>query len=401
MEKRLAPGTHLAQPRLRVITPLQHRMEQQGEQVEAEHHRREGVLAMPNVVLHMVAFGLEHMVVFLVALPPPTACVRHRRDVLCRDAVIGEKALVGELCARCGVDHRDVAPIDRQGLFPVEQEHVLEHAIPGHCRAAAMPVTACTRGDAVVGVPKGDTCVQRGRGIGLAPQDAGAALCQRQGTQGLRAVQLIPQEGHLMRRTRLGMLPSPACAGHLLAVLCVRAIVRQDVLGREGEDWCASWAHHHRCDGWVRRQRVPVRELTRETVGALEGLGGQGGRAIECHQALIPEDPETLAQVRLGKALNDCNKDGVARARGDRIEEGTEVMIAGNRRDAHQRVGVIAPLVFLEPALVLSKRGRLGKEDATGTSRSLGHTVWCIAALTTVGQWLDPVVEHGPEILKA
>jgi hypothetical protein len=56
-------------------------------------------------------------------------------------------------------------------------------------------------------------------------------------------------------------------------------------------------------------------------------------------------------------AFKDCNTDGVAMARGNGIKEGAEVLIAGNLRDAQQRVGVIAALVFLEPALGLSKRG--------------------------------------------
>ena len=68
---------------------------------------------------------------------------------------------------------------------------------------------------------------------------------------------------------------------------------------------------------------------------------------------MIPEDPETVEQVMLYKARKDLNKDGVEMARGDRIEEGAEVIIAGNLRDAKQGVGVIAALVFLEPALVL------------------------------------------------
>jgi len=107
--------------------------------------------------------------------------------------VIGDKAVVVELFARFGVDHHDVKPIDRQGIFPVEQEHVLERAIHGHFREAAIPVTAFTRGDAVVGVPKGYTFVQLGMGIGLAHQNEVEALCQCQGTKGLLAVQIIPQ----------------------------------------------------------------------------------------------------------------------------------------------------------------------------------------------------------------
>ena len=156
-----------------------------------------------------------------------------------------------------------------------------------------------------------------------------------------------------MRHKRLGMFPYPAFASYLLAVLFVMAILRHDVLWREREDLGASRAHHHRCDGRVIRQRVPIGELTRETVGALDGLGGKGGCPIQCHQELIPEDPETVEQRLLGKALKDGNKDGVEMAWGDRIEEGADVIITGHLRDAKQRVGVIATLVCLEPTLVL------------------------------------------------
>jgi len=36
LEKGLAPGKHLTKQRVLVITPLQHRMEQKGQQVEAQ-----------------------------------------------------------------------------------------------------------------------------------------------------------------------------------------------------------------------------------------------------------------------------------------------------------------------------------------------------------------------------
>ena len=143
---------------------------------------------------------------------------------------------------------------------------------------------------------------------------------------------------------------------------------------------------------------MPVRELTRETLGVLDGLRGKGVRAIQGPQALPPEDPETVSQVVLFKALKDLNKDGVAMARGDRLEAGAEVIVARNLRDATQGMGVMAALVFLEPALVRQKRGRLSHEDANGASGSIWHTVWCIAACTTVGPWIDPLSEYGPEI---
>ena len=168
-------------------------MEQQGEQVEAEHHRREVLLAMPKVVLYMVALGLEHMVIFVFDLPPPPACLGHRRDGLGCDTVIGDKAIVIQLFARFGVDHCDLAPIDRQGILPVEQAHIIERTIQRHFCKAAIPVPAFSSSDAIVGVPKGDAIIKLGMGIGRAHQDEVEALGQRQGTKGLLAVSIIPQ----------------------------------------------------------------------------------------------------------------------------------------------------------------------------------------------------------------
>ena len=76
MEKRLAPGEDLTKQRVLVIAPLQHRLVQKGQEVEAKQKRPERLLAMPKVVLQMGAFGLEHMVIFSCDLPqrPRPAC---------------------------------------------------------------------------------------------------------------------------------------------------------------------------------------------------------------------------------------------------------------------------------------------------------------------------------------
>ena len=112
MEKRLAPGKHLAQQRVLVIAPFQHGMEQKGQQVEAEQKRRQIRLAMPKVVLYMVALGLEHIVVFVFDLLAPPTRSRNVSNIVGRQAMIGDTAIVIELFARFGVDDGDVEPID-------------------------------------------------------------------------------------------------------------------------------------------------------------------------------------------------------------------------------------------------------------------------------------------------
>jgi hypothetical protein len=96
--------------------------------------------------------------------------------------------------------------------------------------------------------------------------------------------------------------------------------------------------------------------------------------------------------VVLFKALKDLDKDGVAMARGDRIEEGADLIITGDLLDATQGLGVMASLACLEPVLVLQKRWRLGQEDAEGAEGGVLHTVLRILAFATVGQLLDPAL---------
>lgn len=133
-------------------------------------------------------------------------------------------------------------------------------------------------------------------------------------------------------------------------------------------------------------QRVPVGEPTRQTVVAMDRLGREVGRAIKGNQKLIPKDPETVAQVVVFQALKDLKKDRVEMARGNRIEEGADLVVTGNLLDAKQGLGVIASLTGLELALVLQKRWRLREEDAKGASGGILDAVASVWPLVAMGR---------------
>ena len=101
------------------LTPLQHRRKPTGEQVETEQKRRERLLAMPKIVLHLVTFGLEHMGMFVGDLPPSAARVRYLRHRLSRHRMMGDTALRLQWFARLAMAHRDVALLHHQGVVPV------------------------------------------------------------------------------------------------------------------------------------------------------------------------------------------------------------------------------------------------------------------------------------------
>ena len=82
--------------------------------------------------------------------------------------------------------------------------------------------------------------------------------------------------------------------------------------------------------------------------------GGDGTQRTRLYSRLssIPEDPETVEQVALCKALKDLDKDRVNMARSNRIEKRANLIVAGNLLHAKQGLGVIVPRGVLQPTLV-------------------------------------------------
>src|SRR5262245_28377125 len=131
---------------------------------------------MPQVVLQMLACGLEHVVVFVCELPAPPPRLGHRHHVSGGQAMIGDTAMVIELLARFGIDDRDREPIDRQGIGTPAPEYLVEVAHHRYFRAAPIPVVLCTCSPSVVGLPKRSALIECGMGVGLARKDAMALM---------------------------------------------------------------------------------------------------------------------------------------------------------------------------------------------------------------------------------
>ena len=193
MEKRLAPGQHTTQQCVLNIAPLQHRMEQKGQQIEAEHKRRQIALPMTEVVLQMIALGLEHVVVFVFDLPTPPTRLCHCHHVMGGQAMIGDTAIMIELCARFGIDDRDLEPIDRHGIVTPAQEYFVEVAYPRDFCEAPIPVVFFTGAHSVIGLPKRYALIEFGMGVGFARKDEIAAMLDHQCTKRLIAVKIITE----------------------------------------------------------------------------------------------------------------------------------------------------------------------------------------------------------------
>src|SRR5215510_13492880 len=70
-------------------------------------------------MLKLGALGLEHGVLVVCTLPPSTTGVGSLGHGLCTETVMGEKGIVLELCARFGIAHGQLDPMDGSRMFPV------------------------------------------------------------------------------------------------------------------------------------------------------------------------------------------------------------------------------------------------------------------------------------------
>jgi hypothetical protein len=96
----------------------------------------------------------------------------------------------------------------------------------------------------------------------------------------------------------------------------------------------------------------------------------------------------------LFQALKDLNKHGIEVARGDRIEQLSDLIITGNLLHVEEGVGVILPFGMLQPALVFQERRRLGEKDAKGAQGSIVDSVSGVGTRSAlVRQVSDPSVQ--------
>src|SRR5437879_8520168 len=157
-------------------------MKQEGQQIEAEHGRREILLAVAEVMFEMVALGLEHVVVFVFNLPPSTTGLCHLGYVRRTETVIGDKGVVIELCTRFGIDHGHLDPIDRERVLPVLQQDIIDEAIDCHFRQATLPTTMFTLGDCALSLPKGQAFIKLSMGVRLTLQEKVRTLVESKST---------------------------------------------------------------------------------------------------------------------------------------------------------------------------------------------------------------------------
>ena len=256
--------------------------------------------------------------------------------------------------------------MDRHGIVPTSQQHVVEVAHPRHVREAPMPAASCTLGPRVGGLPKRQALRERGMGVGLARQDEGATVVEHQRTQGLVAGEISAQEGDARGRHPRGRCAQPAFARGSFTVLCGMPVLRHAVLRGQGDTLRLSGADALRGHGGMLREGLAMAELTGETGVAMHDVGRKVMGAIQGHQPWSTKRPKIGQHAVLVKARKDLNNHRIEGARRDRIEELSDLLVTGKLLHVEQGLGVMLPFGVLQPALVRHKRRRWGAKDAQG-----------------------------------
>lgn len=290
IKKGWATGKRLASQRILLITPRQDGMEQKRQQIETEQKRRQVSLAVAKVMFDMIAFGLEHVVVFVFDFPPPAACSGKVGNVVSRDPMIGDKAVVIALFARVGMHRGDLKPIHRPGILTAAQPHIVARAIQHDVAHAAAAVALLNFLHGLRLLPKGQALIERGMRVGLAHQDEVEAGCERTCTQRVIAVKIIAKQGDMVRGDLPGVVLAPAFARDPLAVLVVVTVLRHDEFRWHGNHLGTARTNDHRGNRRVIGTGVTVCALTLETVRAMDVARGIVLSAIERHQQLPIEN---------------------------------------------------------------------------------------------------------------
>jgi hypothetical protein len=224
-----------------------------------------------------------------------------------------------------------------------------------------------------------------------------------QTAEGLMSVDVVAQKRDgSVAAVEFEVCLEPALAGSDPSILLLVAVLGGDVFGTQGEDFGATGGHHDRGQGLVKidprsllgsevRATRPV-DLRRRTVtGAVQrDERGLVDPAKVPQQSLVPQGIQNLVEERM------------QRLRRDRIQHLSDLIIAGDRGDAEEALGVIAATRFAHRLLVGEEGRRLGEEHREGAQPEILHRVGAVGTRTAIRQFgqclaevIPPPIEEG------
>ena len=101
-----------------VIHPLQHRVDQKGQDDEAGQQRRQVLLAVAVVVLEVVTLGFQGVVVFIFDLPPAAPGLDDFYHIVVSEREGSRKSVLVQDVTKL-IGGRERAPVHQQGVIAI------------------------------------------------------------------------------------------------------------------------------------------------------------------------------------------------------------------------------------------------------------------------------------------
>ena len=355
---------------------------------QAGQQGRQVLLAVPVVVLEVVALGLQGVVVLVLDLPAAAPGLDDLRHVAVAQRQVGRKGVaVQHLALRRGGG--EFAPVDFHRVVRVAQRDRRGIAVGVGLVALAGPAGAHHGVDGADALQVLQPLVGGGVGVGLADQDEVQPVRPQYEAVRLMAVQIIAQDDRLQLAEFLAVLRHPALGGVDLAILLLRAVLRRDELRGQRDHLVATRLDQHRGHDGVEIRHRAVGVLPRRTLVAMDGLRREVLRPVEGEQQAAVQRTVRIHHPGLPQGVEQAGINRLQHARRGGVEQGAYLVVRRDFMDTKQRPGIVFPVRLLQGALVFQKRGTLHEEHRKGAQPRVDQSVAFVLALPGIDKRLE------------
>jgi hypothetical protein len=195
------------------------------------------------------------------------------------------------------------------------------------------------------------------------------------GSDGLAGEEVVAEVDRAIRPHGRAMLGEPPLGRVALAVLLLRAILRDHELRRERQNLVMAGCHDAGAEKAMEVLGAAIRAPPRGAGGAMDFARGEVLAAIECHQQPPAQMLKRLQPAALAQSGQRDVERLVERRGIGAVQHHSDVVVAGDCRHAEQRLAIRAPMTLGQTALMRQERRASHEKHRERREADIGHRV--------------------------
>src|SRR5580692_11928467 len=217
-----------------------------------------------------------------------------------------------------------------------------------------------------------------------------AAGVERCLAQWLTREQIVAEIDRIERSVAPAMSRKPALRRLALAILLLRAVLRDDEFRLQRDDFVMTGCHERRSQHGVVILDIALAPEPTRAVLAVNGLRTMILRAIERDQHMAAQPAEHIqATLGLPKLLDDLCEHRMQQIWRRRVQHVPDMIVARDLRQPEQRLAVGSPVALLEPPLMRQERRALHEKHRERCHPDVAHRILRVQATALVGKTLQ------------